>query len=195
MNPTFWLFALLALLIWNAVLFSGGRLHVRPISRTRPSWRRFALTMFPKCSSPVRQSVVRSLKRSSGRRPPQRAPPGGNPSMKGQPRAPLPRMPLKRVIALKKLRSARNMLSEFATVFPESVGDPALMSLLEAHHVTVDAKTPSKPWFITLLVDWGPMLLLVGYFVWMGRQAMRSQSSLFGFGQRRHGVTAASNQG
>jgi cell division protease FtsH len=75
--------------------------------------------------------------------------------------------------------------AEFATVFPESVGDPGLMPLLESHHVTVNAKVPSKPWFLTLLVDWGPMLLLVLYFVWMGRQAMRSQSSLFGLGRSK----------
>jgi cell division protease FtsH len=73
----------------------------------------------------------------------------------------------------------------FATVFPESVGDPALMPLLEAQHVTVSAKTPSRPWFITLLVDWAPMLLLIFYFVWMGRQAMRNQSSIFGLGQTK----------
>ncbi len=73
----------------------------------------------------------------------------------------------------------------FATVFPESVGDPSLMPLLGAHHVTVNAKTPSKPWFLTLLVDWGPMLLLVFYFIWMSRKAMSSQSSLFGLGRSK----------
>ncbi len=73
----------------------------------------------------------------------------------------------------------------FTTVFPESVGDPALMPLLGAHHVTVNAKTPSKPWFVTLLVDFAPMLLLIFYFVWMSRQAMRNQSSIFGIGQAK----------
>ena len=75
--------------------------------------------------------------------------------------------------------------SEFATIFPESVGDPGLLPLLEKQNVTVKARVPSKPWFITLLVDWGPMLLLVGYFVWMSRQAMRSQSGLFGIGRSK----------
>ncbi|MFZ0945026.1 MAG: ATP-dependent zinc metalloprotease FtsH [Syntrophobacteraceae bacterium] len=74
---------------------------------------------------------------------------------------------------------------KFATVFPESVGDPTLMPLLGAHHVTVNAKTPSKPWFVTLLVDFAPMLLLILYFVWMSRQAMRNQSSIFGIGQTK----------
>ena len=73
----------------------------------------------------------------------------------------------------------------FATVFPESVGDPALLPLLESRNVTVNAKVPTKPWFLTLLVDWGPMLLLVFYFVWMGRKAMSSQSSLFGLGRAK----------
>ncbi len=73
----------------------------------------------------------------------------------------------------------------FAAVFPESVGDPALLPLLESHHVTVNTKVPSKPWFITLLVDWGPMLLLVFYFIWMGRKAMNSQSSMFGLGRSK----------
>ncbi len=75
--------------------------------------------------------------------------------------------------------------SEFATIFPESVGDPGLLPLLEKQNVTVEARVPSKPWFITLLVDWGPMLLLVGYFVWMSRQAMRSQSGMFGIGRSK----------
>ena len=85
----------------------------------------------------------------------------------------------------RKPGAAPQKYGNFTTVFPESVGDPALMPLLEAHHVTVNAKTPSKPWFVTLLVDFAPMLLLILYFVWMSRQAMRNQSSIFGIGQTK----------
>ena len=85
----------------------------------------------------------------------------------------------------RKPGAAPQKYSNFSTVFPETVGDPALLPLLESHHVTVNAKVPTKPWFLTLLVDWGPMLLLVFYFVWMGRKAMSSQSSLFGIGQTK----------
>ena len=77
-----------------------------------------------------------------------------------------------------KIRQLRHRISR-------SVGDPALLPLLEAHHVTVNAKAPSKPWFLTLLVDWGPMLLLVFYFIWMSRKAMSNQSSLFGMGRAK----------
>lgn len=75
---------------------------------------------------------------------------------------------------------------EFATTFPEVVGDPNLLALLEGHNVTVEAKSPQTPWFVTLLVDWFPLLLLVGYFVWMGRRVMQNQTNLFtSFGRSR----------
>jgi cell division protease FtsH len=75
--------------------------------------------------------------------------------------------------------------SRFRTLFPEVVGDPALLALLEDHGVMVKVAQPSSPWFVTLLVDWAPMLLLVGFFVWMGRQAQRQQGSILGFGRTR----------
>jgi cell division protease FtsH len=75
--------------------------------------------------------------------------------------------------------------SLFRTLFPEVVGDPSLLALLEAHGVVVKVAQPSSPWFVTLLVDWAPMLLLVGFFVWMGRQAQRQQGSMLGFGRTR----------
>jgi cell division protease FtsH len=75
--------------------------------------------------------------------------------------------------------------SRFRTLFPEVVGDPALLALLEDHGVVVKVAQPSSPWFVTLLVDWAPMLLLVGFFIWMGRQAQRQQGSILGFGRTR----------
>jgi ATP-dependent Zn protease len=38
--------------------------------------------------------------------------------------------------------------AEFTTNFPSSVGDPTLMQLLVAHHVTVDVSSSSAPWFL-----------------------------------------------
>jgi cell division protease FtsH len=75
--------------------------------------------------------------------------------------------------------------SRFRTLFPEVVGDPSLLALLEDHGVVVKVAQPSSPWFVTLLVDWGPMLLLVGFFIWMGRRAQRQQGSILGFGRTR----------
>ena len=75
--------------------------------------------------------------------------------------------------------------SAFRTTFPSVVGDPSLMTLLEAHHVAVTVEAPSAPWFTLLLTDGFPILLMVGLLVWMGRQAARSQAGVFGFGRNR----------
>ena len=75
--------------------------------------------------------------------------------------------------------------SEFTTTFPATVGDPALMPLLIAHHVVVDVSSSSTPWFIELLVTWGPLLVLFGFFWWLSNRAVRSQSGMFGFGRMK----------
>jgi cell division protease FtsH len=72
---------------------------------------------------------------------------------------------------------------EFGTTFPAVVGDPHLMALLESHHVTVDVSAPSRPWLLEVIINWLPMLLLVGLFWWMATNAGRSQSGMFGFGR------------
>jgi cell division protease FtsH len=73
--------------------------------------------------------------------------------------------------------------SEFITLFPDTVGDPSLMALLEQHHVQVRVERPSTPWFTILLTDGLPLLLLVLVMGWMGRQAMQSQQGIFSFGR------------
>lgn len=75
--------------------------------------------------------------------------------------------------------------SRFRTTYPSVVGDPSLMSLLRARHVSVDVASPSPPWFAILLTDGLPIVLTVALIVWMGRQATRTQSGLFGFGRNR----------
>ena len=73
----------------------------------------------------------------------------------------------------------------FSTTFPADVGDPRLLPLLASHQVVVDVQSPATPWFVTLLTDGLPILLLVGLFVWMGRQATKQQSGVFNFGRSR----------
>src|SRR5207237_7946778 len=51
------------------------------------------------------------------------------------------------------------------------------------HKVVVNVSSPSTPWFIALLTDAFPFLLLLGLLVWMGRQAARSQAGVFNFGR------------
>jgi cell division protease FtsH len=71
----------------------------------------------------------------------------------------------------------------FATMFPEAVGDPTLLSLLEAHNVAIEAASPPTHWLVYLLTEGLPLLFLVGFFVLAGRKAAQGQSGLFGFGR------------
>jgi cell division protease FtsH len=75
--------------------------------------------------------------------------------------------------------------TEFQTTFPETVGDPNLIGLLEANRVEIDVAPPPSPWLSALLSGALPLLLLVGLMVWMGRQATQSQAGIFGFGRSK----------
>jgi cell division protease FtsH len=75
--------------------------------------------------------------------------------------------------------------SEFHVIFPQSIGDPKLIELLETHHVTVEAAPPSSNWMVFLLTDGLPILLLIVLFVGMGRAASRSQAGIFSFGRSK----------
>ncbi len=80
--------------------------------------------------------------------------------------------------------SAAAVYSAFATVFPETVGDPDLLPLLEAHHVQIVAEPSQTPWFTLFLMNALPLALLVGFMWWMGQRAMKQRGSIFGLGRR-----------
>ncbi len=181
LGPTFWWVVLLLLLLWNAVLLwppskpEAQIPYSTFLEQVRAGNVSEVLIAGPQISGAFAKPVLWP-----------EPPAAGAPSQPGK--AETAASPGSGTQAAKndgKPQAVPQKYAEFATVFPESVGDPGLMPLLESHHVKVSAKVPSKPWFLTLLVDWGPMLLLVVYFVWMGRQAMRSQSSLFGVGRSK----------
>ncbi len=72
--------------------------------------------------------------------------------------------------------------TKFTTVMPPQ-GDNQLLPLLEQNKVTVAAKdTSAGSWIIDLASGFLPVLLLIGLVYFMGRQAQRSQQSMFGFG-------------
>jgi len=78
---------------------------------------------------------------------------------------------------------------DFRTTFPETVGDPNLISLLEANGVEIDVAPPASPWLSILGSIALPLILLIVLMVWMGRQAAQSQAGIFSFGRskaRRH---------
>lgn len=74
----------------------------------------------------------------------------------------------------------------FRTIFPSAIGDPNLIALLEAHHVAIDvSSSPANSWLMSVLVNWVPMLLLIGFFWWIAAKGTRAQSGMFGFGRMK----------
>lgn len=72
--------------------------------------------------------------------------------------------------------------SAFTTTFPETVGDPQLMPLLQAHNITINVAPPPSPWIGLILSSGLPLVLLVMLMVWMGRQVAGNQAGIFSFG-------------
>jgi len=74
----------------------------------------------------------------------------------------------------------------FRTTFPQVVGDPRLLPLLDRSGVVVDAATTQQSVLVQLLLSWGPLLLLFGAVLFMSVRASRNMSGgAFGFGKVR----------
>jgi len=93
--------------------------------------------------------------------------------------------PATRPLSDQSSSAAPSTHTEFQTTFPSAIGDPNFIPMLEAHIVVVEVSHPASPWAIELLANWGPMLLLVGFFWWMGMKATQNQAGLFGLGRSK----------
>ncbi len=75
--------------------------------------------------------------------------------------------------------------TSFTTVAPP-LGDPALLPLLESNAVTISAtNVGGGSGLLSLVLSLLPILLIVGFFLYLGRQMQRSQQGIFGFGGSR----------
>jgi cell division protease FtsH len=79
--------------------------------------------------------------------------------------------------------------SLFQTVQPQ-FADPGLETLLEQHGVTINAHSldEARPWWQTLLLSFGPTLLLIGLFFWISSRAANQLGGAggpFGLGRSR----------
>ena len=72
----------------------------------------------------------------------------------------------------------------FTTTLPPA-NDPRLLPLLDAHHVTVTATSTQPPWWLSLLGNALPFLLLLGFLGLLGYQSQGAQRLMLGFGQSR----------
>ncbi|MDL1958471.1 MAG: ATP-dependent zinc metalloprotease FtsH [Deltaproteobacteria bacterium] len=72
----------------------------------------------------------------------------------------------------------------FLTVIPAQ--DPDMMHLLKEKKVTIQVK-PAKetPWYLTLLISWFPMLLLIGVWIFFMRQMQTGGGRALSFGRSK----------
>src|SRR5256885_16013839 len=68
----------------------------------------------------------------------------------------------------------------FTTELPP-VSDPRLLPLLDAQHVTVTATSTQPPWWLSLLGNALPFLLLLGFLGLLGYQSLGAQRLMLGF--------------
>ncbi len=75
--------------------------------------------------------------------------------------------------------------ADFSTVVP-SFADPGLEALLNGHGVVINAKPIDEPQnpLLTLLLSFGPTLLLIGGLLWLSRRAVGQMGGgVFGMGK------------
>ncbi|MDL2269496.1 ATP-dependent zinc metalloprotease FtsH [Desulfosarcina sp. OttesenSCG-928-A07] len=64
--------------------------------------------------------------------------------------------------------------------------DPALIQRLKEQGVSIAAKPPDEsPWYLSILVSWFPMLLLIGVWIFFMRQMQSSGGKAMSFGKSR----------
>src|SRR5436305_1373035 len=65
-------------------------------------------------------------------------------------------------------------------------GDPTLIPLLSQHHVSYQAKSAGDSnFFLNLLFNFVPWVLVFGVFIFIARRATQSQQNIFSFGKSR----------
>lgn len=65
------------------------------------------------------------------------------------------------------------------------VNDPQLIETLRANDVLIVGQISQPNPILTLLFNFFPVLLIIGFFIWQARQARRQMGGMFGFGQTR----------
>jgi cell division protease FtsH len=81
---------------------------------------------------------------------------------------------------------SQGVQQETARVFTTTllpVDDPQLVPDLREQGVIVEARTTEISPILLFLFNWGPLILLLAFFVWTSRRAQRQMTGVFGFGR------------
>jgi cell division protease FtsH len=74
--------------------------------------------------------------------------------------------------------------TSFTSTYPVGVQDPQLFQLLDSHNVQVSTQPPQTS-ITSVLLNFLPLVLIVGLFLWMGRAARGQMGGLGGIGRSR----------
>ena len=75
--------------------------------------------------------------------------------------------------------------SKFLVITP--FGDPDLIPFLRKSGVDISVKQKEEtPWYVTVLISWFPMLLLIGVWIFFMRQMQMGGGKAMSFGKSRH---------
>ena len=69
------------------------------------------------------------------------------------------------------------------TLLTDSVPDPQLVQSLRDHNVTIIAQTVETSPILLFLFNFGPIILLLGFFLWSARRQQGQMGNVFGFGK------------
>ena len=70
---------------------------------------------------------------------------------------------------------------EFKTYAPN---DPNLISVLKAKNIRISAKPEEEsPWYMTILISWFPMILLIAFWIFFMRQMQAGGTKAMSFGK------------
>ena len=81
------------------------------------------------------------------------------------------------------ISSVQPRTSNWFTTTLLPVDDPQLTAALRENNVTVVARTSETSPILLFLFNFGPILLLLGFFVWSARRAQGQMGGIFGFGR------------
>ncbi len=98
----------------------------------------------------------------------------GNSSVSGQ---------LKRTITMPTRSGRTRNVSEFSASLPPDGGAELLALAHERGIEVIRATPPESNLLLSILINFLPLVFIIGFFVWMGRRAQGQMNGIFSFGQ------------
>jgi cell division protease FtsH len=88
------------------------------------------------------------------------------------------------IISGNEISGTRTGSGPFVTYSPQ---DPRIVERLHERKVSITARSPTAdtPWYISLLANWLPLLVIIGLWIFMSRQMQNGARGAMGFGKSK----------